>query len=155
MCDPRLSLPSQVIQKPLEATHQRHRKWFFVGVKHLPRQRADHSPPQAELHPSSITPTCAWRRCANSLGWMTPAGHGYAPPCTSCGFRRAYHRIHELILTIAYLAGSDTLQPAHLVEALQYRLRMINGDLCILLTMIMGCLCQWPLFIQHPWFEDR
>jgi magnesium chelatase family protein len=37
---------------------------------------------------------------------------------------RAYHRILKLALTIADLVGSDTIQPTHLAEALQYRSRV-------------------------------
>jgi magnesium chelatase family protein len=40
---------------------------------------------------------------------------------------RAYHRVLKLARTIADLAGSEGIGPAHLAEALQYRPRGVGS----------------------------
>ena len=39
---------------------------------------------------------------------------------------RAYHRVLKLARTIADLASSENIGPAHLAEALQYRPRVLS-----------------------------
>ena len=69
-------------------------------------------------------PTPTWGRgsCRGSCGSRpTPSG--------CCGTRssgwdlsaRAYHRVLKLALTLADLAGDDGVGPAHVAEAVQYR----------------------------------
>jgi magnesium chelatase family protein len=38
---------------------------------------------------------------------------------------RAYHRALKLARTIGDLVGSETIQPAHIAEALQYRPKLM------------------------------
>ena len=40
---------------------------------------------------------------------------------------RAFHRVLKLARTIADLAGAESILPAHLAEAIQYRPRVRNG----------------------------
>ena len=40
---------------------------------------------------------------------------------------RGYHRVLKLARTITDLAGSDNIQPVHLAEALQCRMKMVLG----------------------------
>ncbi len=78
--------------------------------------------------PSPATPTCARRRCA-SICTLDEASRSLMKTAMSQLnlSARAYHRVLKLARTIADLAGSESIQTAHLAEALQYRPRLMEG----------------------------
>jgi len=132
LSDQRLGEPSAVIQKRVEAARQIQRDRFNVGAKHSPddpETGENHSPANAsplqpvqcnaDMRPAEVRQFCDLDDTSRSL--MRSAMSQLQLSA------RAYHRILKLARTIADLAGSERIQPAHLAEALQYRLRMVEG----------------------------
>ena len=128
LSDDRLGEPSAAIQARVEAARQRQRERFSVGAKQ-PHPEDNPTPndaspllsiqSNADMRPAEVRQFCALDDTCRSL------------MCTAMSqlqlSARAYHRILKLARTIADLAGSETIGPSHLAEALQYRPRVMVG----------------------------
>jgi magnesium chelatase family protein len=129
LSDDRLGESSAAIQARVEAARQRQRDRFGAGAKHSPEGAQDEaggvgakvSPIQcnADMRPAEVRQFCALDETSRSL--MRTAMSQLQLSA------RAYHRLLKLARTIADLAGSEAIGPAHLAEALQYRPRVMMG----------------------------
>ena len=117
LSDNRLGEPSEVVRQRVEAARQRQRERFAS----LPgsEEQANAVMCNADMHPAEVRKFCELDDTSRSLMKTAMSQLNLSA--------RAYHRVLKLARTIADLAGSQTIQPSHLAEALQYRPRMMVG----------------------------
>jgi len=110
LSDDRLGEASSLVRQRVEAARQRQRERF---------QAADDVACNADMRPADVRKFCR----------LDDTGHALMRTAMSQLqlSARAYHRVLKLARTIADLAGSETILPAHLAEALQYRPRLLQG----------------------------
>ena len=105
----RLGEPSAAIQARVEAARQRQRE-RFSGTDITSN---------ADMRVGEIRKFCKLDEAGESLIKAAMSQLQLSA--------RGYHRVLKLARTIADLAGSETIQPVHLAEALQYRPRLMIG----------------------------
>jgi magnesium chelatase family protein len=111
LSDNRLGEPSADIQRRVETARQKQRERFVRADGHPPEP--DGPACNADMRPAEVRKFCKLDdTCTNLMRTAMSQLQLSA---------RAYHRVLKLARTIADLAGSEQIAPAHLAEALQYR----------------------------------
>jgi len=119
LSDSRLGEPSGTIQARVEAARQIQRQRFGSNGTNAGNGLDHEMACNADMRVAEVRKYCQLDDTGRSL--MRSAMSQLQLSA------RAYHRILKLARTIADLAGSESIQPQHLAEALQYRPKGIPG----------------------------
>ena len=117
LSDSRFGEPSAVIRQRVEKARDRQRLRFKAVNGKNPS--INDITCNADMRPAEVRQFCQLDETGRSL--MKTAMSQLQRSA------RAYHRILKLARTIADLAGSETILPTHLAEALQYRPREVGS----------------------------
>jgi magnesium chelatase family protein len=118
LSDSRYGESSEKVRERVEAARERQRA-RFAATKETQHAASLQIACNADMRPAEVRKFCALDETGRSLMQTAMSQLQLSA--------RAYHRVLKLARTIADLAGSESIQPPHLAEALQYRPRMMLG----------------------------
>ena len=118
LSDDRLGEPSSAIRERVERARERQRVRFGGSADQNDGKPAIGIACNADMRPAEVRKFCTLDDASRTL--MRSAMSQLQLSA------RAYHRVLKLARTISDLAESESIQPQHLAEALQYRPRTLN-----------------------------